>query len=191
MISYISRILHEVIWKLSAQHFEGARCLLKRAYGWVAAVHADRDRQQTSAAIASIWHRCGLGTMAAQAAHRCAQLPAASIVQSLPANTWHQGLGRSHAQASSAPLRRCSSKLSKGSILSARRQPERSTLCVTAASTYENGYGAVGKPDEEALAVDSVSSPAPSSTPPPQPFYQPASSPGALTHHSGASTMWM
>ena len=62
---------------------------------------------------------------------------------------------------------------------------------MTAASTYENGYGAVGKPDEEAPAVDSVSSPAPSSTPSPQPFYQPASSPGALTHHLGALPMWM
>ena len=131
------------------------------------------------------------GIMAGHTAHRCAQLPR---MWSLPAIPGQQGLGSSHAHASAPLLKRCSTVSGKGIVLTARRQADRIALTVAAASTYENGYGSVGKPDEEVPAVDSTPTPASSSPAPPQPFYQPAhpaSAPGALTRNSGAFTRWM
>lgn len=137
---------------------------------------------------------CNLGAfgiMAAHTAHRCAQLPR---MRSLPAIPGQQGLGSSHVHASAPLLRRCSTVSSRGIVLTARRQADRVALTVAAASTYENGYGSVGKPDEEVPAVDSTPTPASSRPAPPQPFYQPAqpaSAPGALTRNSGVFTRWM
>ena len=124
--------------------------------------------------------------MVLHATHRCAQLPRASSVQSLPAIAGQQGLGSSHSHAALPLLRRCSAA-SRGSVLSARRQRDRLVVPVAAASTYENGYGSVGKPDEDVPAVDNSPTSAPSSPTPSKPFYQPAgtaSAPGALTRTS-------
>lgn len=125
-------------------------------------------------------------TMLAHTAHLCAQLPRASNVQSLPAIAGQQGLGSSQLHAALPLIRRCSTASSRGAILSARRHTDRH-VSVAAASTYENGYGSVGKPDEDAPAVDNLPTSAPSSTAPSKPFYQPAataSAPGALTRTS-------
>ena len=122
--------------------------------------------------------------MVAHIAHRCAQLPRASSVQSLPAIAGQQGLGSSQSYAGLPLLRRCRTASSRGAVLSARRQTDRLVVPVAAASTYENGYGSVGKPDEDVPAVDNSPTSAPSSPAPSKPFYQPAatgSSPGALT----------
>ena len=87
------------------------------------------------------------GIMAAHTArHCCAQLPR---MRSLPAIPGQQGLGSSHAHASAPLLRRCSTVSGRGIVLTARRQADRIALTVAAASTYENGYGSVGKPDED------------------------------------------
>ena len=122
--------------------------------------------------------------MVAHAAHRCAQLSRANSVQSLPAIAGQQGLGSSQSHAGLPLLRRYSTASSRGVILSARRQTDRLILPVAAASTYENGYGSVGKPDEDVPAVDNSPSSGPSSPAPVKPFYQPAataSAPGAVT----------
>ena len=146
-----------------------------------------------SAAFLSSCDPGATGIMVAHTAHRCAQLPRASSVQSLPAIAGQQGLSSSHSRASLPLIRRCSTLRNRGAALSARRQADRVTVLVSAASTYENGYGSVGKPDEEVPAVDNSPTSAPRSPASSQPFYQPAgsaSAPGALTRKSGAIT-WM
>jgi hypothetical protein len=126
--------------------------------------------------------------MAAHSAHLSAQLPRAAGQRSLPAiNGFHRlGCG---GQRAGAPLSVHFSRAAPGlSLPAVLRRPASISPIVAAASSYENGFGSVGKLDDQLdlPAVDSASVQATGGFYSPHPYHSSKSPP-----ESGAPTVKM
>ena len=96
--------------------------------------------------------------MAAQSAHLSAQLPKAACNRSLPAINGLRRLGSNGQRAGGAQPVQSSRFASALSLPIGLRGPARISSPVVAATSYENGFGSVGKPDDQLdrPAVDSA-----------------------------------
>ena len=128
--------------------------------------------------------------MTAHSAQLSAQLQRAGPHQVLPATSSFALSGQRAARVAGSRLCRQASPLSR--LLRAQRSP--SSAPAVTASTYENGYGSVGKPEEQAapLSVDIASLQTVRNPPAAHPLaHAPAAVQGAAASPPASDCNWM